>query len=280
MPIPDRFVALIHSARMKNHAPKLAAAFPTVWGTTLRSVTVDSSKPPHAKVDHELIASILAPPNGPARIGVLFVVDARRDDVAALVDQYDYAVPVVEVRSAKGSWDIATALQSHLEYFGIVPSPDPTNARKALDMFLEQHPDVRALNKATSAADDASAFREPRLLLGSLHFLYRVAVLWEDAKRRGHTRSRATPRLTQPTRSALTSLVQHNSFDVSDAADRTEKKWLWTCDDGVTRYFGWHLKWNLSGAFSPETFCRVYYHVEKSPAAEPVLWIGHCGEHL
>lgn len=279
MPLPNRFVAFIHSKRMDRHAKTLASAYPGLWNTRLVPVsTPPAAKPPHrVGIDGLKIATTLRAPGAATTAACLFVIDMRAEDVAEIRETFDYEFPVVEVFTA-GTGNLAVALQSHLEYFGVLPSARPVDVGDALNMFLERHRDVIALNRAVNAAKNAGAFREPRLVLGSLHLLYRVVVAWQDAKRRDHGRARKNRTLHQNTWQALRNLVNHVHFDLRDSAAPTA--YWWICEDAVKRDFGMHLKWNLSGDFTVENFCRIHWCTEAAKDARPILRIGHCGEHL
>lgn len=279
MPLPHRFIAFIHSKRMDRHAKALSDAYPGLWNTRLVPVsTPPPAKPPHRPgIDGLKILATLKAHQPMVTAACLFVIDLRAEDVADIRETFDYEFPVVEVVTT-GHGDLAEALRPHLEYFGVLPSARPVDVDDALAMFLERHGDVIALNRAVSAAKDAGAFREPRLVLGSLHLLYRVVVAWHDAKRRDHARARKQRALHQNTWQALTHLVGHVNFDVSDSA--AQKAFEWICEDTVKRDFSMHLKWNLGGAFTVANFCRVHWNAEVAKDAPPILRIGHCGEHL
>lgn len=282
MPLENQFVAFVHSPRLDPVAAALKTAFPTLWEHTMLPATEAPKSrkgPQRAGADRVAIRKALTERRKTATGAVLFVVDVRADEVAALTEEFAFDFPVIELVTTR-SGGIAEALRPHLEYFGLLPSLRPVHVRDALDLFLERHPDVKALNRALSSADDAHEFEEPRLVLGSLHALYRCTVVWAATKKRNHRRARGNPILRQNKREALKTMIQHVAFDVSDDASRVRQERTWICFDEQKRYYGWHLKWSLAGPRVPRFHCRVHYAVDEPKDAVPVLWIGHCGVHL
>lgn len=283
MPIPGRFVAFVHSPRLDPIERAIKEAHPELWGTSLLPATARMAGrrgPQRAGADKAAIREAMTAKRSTVTGAVLFVIDVRHDEFTELEAEFAFEFPVVELVTTHQAGSVVEALRPHLEYFGIVTSARPAHVREALDMFLARHQAVQVLAKALTSADEAAAFSEPRLVLGSLHALYRYAVVWATTKQRDHARSRQQYVLKQNTRDALRDLLRHVSFDVSDAATQARKARTWQCPDEQKRYFGWHLKWSLAGPQTIPYHCRIHYHVQERKDEPPVLWIGHCGEHL
>jgi len=283
MPIPGKFIAFVHSPRLDPIAKALGEAHPSLWGTTLLPATarIEGRRgPQRAGADKDAIRKALTAKRATVTGAILFVVDVRHDEFKALENEFAFDFPVVELVTTHVAGSVVEALRPHLEYFGIVPSSRPAHVREALDMFRTRHPDVQVLPKALTSADASADFNEPRLVLGSLHALYRYSVVWQVTKQKDHQRSRAQFVLKQNRREALAAMMNHVSFDVSDAAMQAKDSRTWLCPDQKKRYFGRHLKWSLAGPRNVAFHCRIHYHVEEPKGAPPVLWIGHCGEHL
>ena len=277
MPIPDRFVAFVYSARPDSTASVLAKNFPSEWDVRIVPVAVRTENPPHSlMVNDAAIRAALKPAKGDPRLGVLFAVDQRPNEVDALRARFMYELPVVEVRTAKSKGDLARALRPEFEYFAIIDSAHPATLREALEAFVQRHPDVQVLDRAWRSVDDAADFKAPRLVMGAMHLLNWVAVAWADAKRLDHKRSRNAPSLQLSTYEAMHELMQRTEFDVSDSV----KDISFAVAEYTYRTFKWHLKIDLGNDFNTENFCRVYYHVQTVGVDRPVLWIGHCGAHL
>lgn len=287
MPIPETILAFVYAVNAGPVTEALSKGYPALWGTQLRSAMAGtrSRGPGHrppldlegigATLERELQAT---PPK--VRAAVLFAVDLRPDDVERLDLELRYRLPHLEVVSVKSKGDLTRELKPHLEYFGLLPSAEPTSVRAALDLIRERFPEIRVLPRAVRSADDAGAFREPRLVLGSLHALKRVRLDWEEAKRL-HPKKVRNRFLRMPRRDALRALVGHASFDASDAARKAKTARTWSCEDDQKRYFGWHLKWSLAGPRAIENHCRVHWSDEANEnSPRGVLYIGHCGEHL
>jgi hypothetical protein len=108
--------------------------------------------PQRAGADRVAIRKALTERRQTVTGAVLFVVDVRPDEVAALTDTFAFDFPVIEIVTTRGG-GVAEALRPHLEYFGLLPSARPSNVRDALDMFLERHPDVKALGRREVLVD-------------------------------------------------------------------------------------------------------------------------------
>ncbi|MCC7323006.1 MAG: hypothetical protein IT358_04225 [Gemmatimonadaceae bacterium] len=287
MPIPGKTLAFVYAVKAGPVAKELSEAFPSIWNKDLRlAATENRSRGPQHRpgVDlHGIRGAVeealkVKPPQ--IRSAVLIVIDMRDDDAKQLTEDFAYRLPLVEVVPVKSKGNVAERVREQLEYFGVLKCHWPENVRDALGRWAKRFPEITLLPRALRSADDAADFEEPRLLLGSLHALKRVEIDWQIAKRKDN--NRAVHRvLHMNTRDALNELIEDARFGVSDAADRAAKSRSWKCEDDVTRYFGWHLKWSLRSIRSIENHCRVHWATQQfSKPVRVDLYIGHCGEHL
>lgn len=189
-----------------------------------------------------------------------------------------YQLPTVEVVPVKSRGNAAESLKPYLYYYGLCGT-EPVDLPHALTLLDRRHADVIALKRAHKSAAKAAHFKAPRLALDSMHVLRLVSVDWAKAK--ATDPKRCNHRLmNSPTRTAMRELIRDAIFDISDSAHRARRNREWGCDDGVKRYFGWHLKLSLAGPRSTENHCRIHYCTDPPKGPGERLIIGHCGEHL
>lgn len=210
---------------------------------------------------------------------VFFAIDLRETEVHELRETLVYTLPRVEVVGLTTK-QLPQQLPTLLEYYALTPTSRPASVAEALAMFRARHPAVHVLPRAMKSAEKADAFREPRSVLWSLHFLPRVYTDWADARRRNPAKSnhKDLSDLRFPAKYAFQALLQEATFDLSDSGGAS---WRWVCQDGVTRDFGWHLKWSLAGPRSAANHCRIHYAVVPgSTSSASAVYVGHCGAHL
>ena len=274
------FVGFIFGFRQTELADAARRAAPEAWASTLFTAPTYTDRRDHSpKLDVDAIREILRARAPQTRACVVFAVDMRPADLDSMRENLVYALPRLEIVSIR-SRDLASRLPFLVEYYGLVATPRPRDLADALRMFQERHPSVVVLPRATKSAEEAAAFRDPRLALTSLHFVPRIHIDWADARRRDpHRSNHADLRdLRFPARDAFRELMQNAQFDQSDGAGGDRH---WRCPDGEKRYFGLHLKWSLGGQRSIDNHCRIHYAVEAGVArASSVVFVGHCGGHL